>query len=322
VVAAPPAVAASPTWVDRFAGSVFSADQSITPDTVFPGVQQSAVPSYQWWLSLRPRFALTPYLSLRARADVTFEVLNGAETTYAHQAQWGDVWTEAVFTGIPRLLGIEATVGVRALWPTSLASQLQNRVVTLGAMAGLSRTFVAGRLGTFNLGLSFTGSHPFVTQTTSSVRGAGYACTSTDFTPTTCSQTDGAMSSVFQLVAAVSGKYSPRPWLSLSASYVVIDDWAYGVPPATLVDATGGVTIVPGSSDDQRLRQRGWFLASVDVDVRRWVSLSVGYSVYRPILDPSSKVGNPFWSPGNSRVFFTTTFGLDEVARAIIDRSP
>jgi hypothetical protein len=76
-------------WAARFKGSILILDQSVTPDTLSPQVQLSAVPSYQWWFSFRPRFYITPTLSIRGRADLTIEVLNGSDTTYAHQPPMG-----------------------------------------------------------------------------------------------------------------------------------------------------------------------------------------------------------------------------------------
>src|SRR4051794_22308495 len=79
----------------RFKGSIFLFDQSITPDTLNAGAQQSQVPSYQWWMSLRPRYYFRPNLSLRTRMDLTIEWTNGgADTTLLREAQFGDIWTD------------------------------------------------------------------------------------------------------------------------------------------------------------------------------------------------------------------------------------
>ena len=106
-------------WADRFKGSVLIFDHSVSPETVFQGVQQSQLPSYQWWLSLRPRYYFRPDLSLRVRADLTLEWYNSADTTYYREAQFGDIWTDLVYSGIPKFGGIATSVGIRALWPTS-----------------------------------------------------------------------------------------------------------------------------------------------------------------------------------------------------------
>ena len=39
-----------------FRNSIFLFEQSVTPETINSGLQLSPLPSYQWWLSLRPRW--------------------------------------------------------------------------------------------------------------------------------------------------------------------------------------------------------------------------------------------------------------------------
>ncbi len=88
--------------------------------------------------------------------------------------------------------------------------------------------------------------------------------------------------------------------------------WGYGITGGTIATETGA----PLSADDlahRHLRERasGWFVASVDYEIRKWFSVGVGYYCLRPVLDPDSQYGNPFYSPGNTRIFLTTTFNLD-----------
>ena len=74
------------------------------------------------------------------------------------------------------------------------------------------------------------------------------------------------------------------------------------------------------SPNDTRQRASGWFVASVDYELRKWFSLGVGYYCLRPVLDPDSQYGDPFYSPGNTRVFLTTTFNLDWAYQAVARR--
>src|SRR5438309_251619 len=106
-------------WAARFKGSVLLLDQSVSAETVAPAAQLSYIPSYQWWFSLRPRYYFTPKLSFRLRLDLTLEWLNAEETTLFRHNQFGEVWTDLVWTGMPKLLGIETAIGLRAIWGTS-----------------------------------------------------------------------------------------------------------------------------------------------------------------------------------------------------------
>lgn len=86
-------------------------------------------------------------------------------------------------------------------------------------------------------------------------------------------------------------------------------------------DATGGVAVIDRSPTDQRMRQSSWFSASIDYDATSWLGLSAGYYVVRPIRQPDNTIGNPFWSPGgNSRLFFSLTFTLDQLYQSIADK--
>ena len=309
-------------WVKRFKGSSLLLDQSLTPDTLSPAVQQSAVPSYQWWISLRPRYYITPKLSIRARVDLTVEWLNAADTTYTHELQWGDVWLDTVYTGIPRFGGIETAVGWRFLLPASKGSMMRGNILGTGPTVGLSRDFRT-KIGEFGLSLGLSGSYTFTKGLQGTLaNGLIYDCQSTEFSPVACNQNSPAMNPAFTFTAIASARYAPIPRLSLNVTYVLIDQWLYSVPPTTLTDITGGTTVVEPGTGDQRLRQSGWFLASADVEVQKWLSLSLGYYVFRPILDPNSTYGNPFWSPGgNTRIFFTVALGLDQVYAAIALRA-
>lgn len=309
-------------WAARFKDSTLIIDQSITPDTVIANAQLSAVPSYQLWFSLRPRYYVTPNFSLRVRIDLTIEMLNGTDTTYYRQPMWGDIWLDGVYTGIPKFLGIQASVGVRLLLPTSLASQMRGTVLTAGPVVSLARDFHT-RVGDFGLSAGAVGGYVFSrTMVGTLADNQAYGCQATDFTPQVCNQNTGAMDTAFQLITMLSGKYSPIPRLTFSADYILIDQWANDVQPTTISDATGGTTMVGPASTDQRLRQYGWFLANIDVETTKWLTLSLGYYVYRPILNPDSTYGNPFWEPGGAtRVYFTVGIGLDQLYAAIATRT-
>jgi hypothetical protein len=306
-------------FATHFRSSVFFFDQSVTPDTVDAGAQQSQIPSYQWWLSFRPRYYVTPKFSFRLRADLTVEWLNAADTTRKREAQWGDIWTDAMYE-LPKFGGIATSVGLRAIWGTSLEAMGNTSIVKLGPNVFMDRPF-ATRIGEFGLSLGMYATYNFVTDT-SAVSQSRYGCAATDFAPTSCGiNSSGAMNPQVTLVTLVMARYTPTPKLTIGANYIIIDNWLYNTPDAALVDATGGTQPIARSSSDQHFRQSSWFLASIDYDINKWFTASLGYYCYRPILDPDGTYGNPFYAPGGaSRIFLTGTFALDRLYSAIAGR--
>ena len=303
----------------RFRGTVFIFDQSITPETIAPGAQLSQVPSYQWWMSARPRFYIRPDLSLRARLDMTIEWLNGgSETTLKRQAMLGDLWLDLTYTPKP-FFGIQSSVTLRTIFPTSLAAQANSSVVRAGPSVSLARPFRT-RIGEIEPSLGLYALYNFVMNTSAGVKGGGYGCTTTEYTPAFCDQNSGAMNSQVQFVASTSLRYSPHPKWNIGVSYLVLDNWVYRTPDVTL-NGPQGSTDVPHSENDTRFRQSSWFLASVDYDPVDWVELSLGYYTFRSIRDPNGQIGNPFYkADGGSRVFLSTTFAFDKIYETIARR--
>lgn len=300
-------------------GSTFSWDNSVSFETIFPGTQLSRDPSYQWWLSFRPRFQLHRNLSLRVRQDMTMEWFPTDSVTRDRTPVFGDLWTDLAITGIPPLAGFRFGAGIRAQWPLlNYASRSTGTYFSLGALVSVSRAFenVLGK--GLNFSLLFIGSHPFTQYTTRSIgEYHGYDCQGLDYRPTLCTQLSGAMNIAFRLISSLAIGWTPIDHLDVGVSYILINDWTYAPPETVIYDSMGGTTVVERSPDDNRMRQASWFLASVDWEALPWLSFSLGMYTYRNVLNPDGRYGNPFWAPdGSTRVFLTTTFALDEIYNA------
>ncbi len=294
----------------RFEGSSLIFEQSTTPDSLFPGSQLSPIPSYQWWLSLRPRYYFLPdQLSLRLRVDMTLEWLNAVDTTLERQPIFGDTWADLAYNP-PELAGILSTVSLQTIWGTSIASISAGDVIDVGPALSLVRDFHAGRLGELELSLAGNVLYHFVTSNTGGTQ-TSYACATTEFDPIDCSQNTGQANSQVSLVAFAGLRYNPVRRLSIGLSYAALDSWAYGITGGSIATETGSPLALTTSPTDTRERASGWCVASVDYEVRKWFSVGVGYYCLRPVLDPDSQYGDPFYSPGNTRIFLTTTFNLD-----------
>jgi hypothetical protein len=117
-----PAAPAAPAPLP-FRGSVFFFDQSLSWETIDRSSQLSRADSYYWWMSFRPRVYFHKWVSLRARQDLTIEWTNQADTTSYREPQWGDLWTDLVFAASIPKADLGVSVGIRAIWPISLASR-------------------------------------------------------------------------------------------------------------------------------------------------------------------------------------------------------
>src|SRR5204862_127322 len=159
------------------------------------------------------------------------------------------VWSDVAFNP-PDLLGIQSTVALRAIWPTSKDSRAASIVTQVGPVVTGIRSF-GTPAGDLEVTLSAYSLYHVVRYTSGGTQSS-YACASTDYAPSTCLQNTGAMNTELSLTALFAGKLTPKVMhdaLSVSATYLMLDAWAYQTPDATLVDLTGGTTLVARAKD-------------------------------------------------------------------------
>jgi hypothetical protein len=296
---------------NKFKGSIFLWDNSLSAGTIAPGSELTYKPSYQWWFSLRPRYYFTKHLSLRVRMDLTTEWLTGAETTYTHEAQFGDLWLDLAYNP-PTFWGIVPTVALRTVYGTSKESIAAGDYVNVGPVVSLVREFETKKAGTFELSLSMYGLIHGGQQQSQLVGGKTYFCQDIGGRNTVCDIVSGAMNTAFNLTTFLAAKWAPIKQFSISLDYAVLDGWDWDTPE---------IPGVPKSPNDTRFHQSGWFIANLDYEPRDWLTLSLGYYCLRPILDPDSTYGDPFYyKSANTRIYLTTTFNLDRVYDAAARR--
>ncbi len=333
-----------------FAGSSLSLDHSVSAETFsncvqrYPNGECSAYnPSFQTWASLRPRWSIVRGVSVRARQDLTIEWTSSDTSTLVRQAEFGDLWLDLAFTGLPRLAGISTTLGVRTQWPVSLTSRSVGRILNASLFAVLARSWDTIPFGnSFSLSVFVATAHafnsapsgggvaldPIPTGASASPSGMqpirGFPCQiASDYnTRAICAPSTNNRQPVFVLTALLGVGYSPVQRVDIGLSLISIWSILPPVTPATIRDQMGGTTIVEPSGNDPGFRQATWFSANVDYEVSRWFSASLGYYAFAPVLGPAGQYYNPFWSPGNGRLFVTATFALDRIYEAITGRVP
>jgi hypothetical protein len=318
------------TEADPIRGSTFLFDQSASVQTVHldPSAPLSYVPSYIWWLSLRPRWNFSDNFRVQARFDYYKEFTNSQDTTLYRENVFGDIGTDAVFSDQIARDGAwrntRLTLGLRAAWPTSLQSQGTGIYVTLGGVAGLLQKIPirgdsAKVLSAARLGLSFVYLHPFSHATTATEYG--------NFS--TISQSDSGMSAPSDqltgvplashiLFAITEASLQITPKLGFDASAIWIDQWHYAPTRQAVQTDTGSVT--PTVTNVGRFTQVFWVVAALNYELIDEVSLSAGYLNLANVIGLNGMRRSPFlggednafWSPDAS-FFFDVTVNLDKI---------
>jgi hypothetical protein len=314
--------------LNPFKGSILLFDQSLSTQTaqLETSPQLSYVPSYQLWISFRPRYYFTEKLSLRVRADYYKDITNDEQTTLYREDVFGDVWTDLVYSTpvSEKLKDTKVSIGARALWPTSKASQANGTYVTLGASGGVSQTIPikgedAKALNSARVGVSLAYTHPFTNATTANAYGTfAYQRQNVDGFSFSSDQLRGGMLVNHQLFVILDTGLQITPKLGLTADMIWIDQWHYPPKDNVCVNVLGaGCTPVPPPNAPQFVQQ-GWFLTSLDYELFDELNLGIGYYNLANALGPDGKQrglwgnDNIWWSP-DARVFFDITANLDKI---------
>jgi hypothetical protein len=315
---------------DPLRGTTFLFDQSMSTQTAHlePTPQQSNVPFYGWWLSLRPRWNFTDKLRVQARFDYYKEFTNSQETTYYREDVFGDIWTDLVYStplaedGV--LKNTKVSLGLRALWPTSKVSQTQGVYVTTGLTAGVSQKIPiqgpdAPALNSARVGVSFTYLHPWSNSTTATSYGNfGYIRENVDGYSFVSNQLTGQTLSEHTFYGIFDTGLEITPKLGLTVDWIVINNWHYKPTSACVSTLTGPAC--PPRVNDNQFTQLGWFLASADYEILPELSVGLGYYNLANTVGPNGQANtlwgggenNLLWSP-DARVFLDVTANLDKI---------
>jgi hypothetical protein len=317
------------TEADPFRGSTFLFDQSTTAPTVGIGSPPlSYVPSYIWWLSLRPRWNFSDNFRVQARFDYYKEFTNSQDTTLYRENVFGDIGTDAVFSDQlahdGALRNTRLTLGLRATWPTSLQSQGSGIYVTLGGVAGLlqkiplrrdsAKVFSAARLG-----LSFVYLHPFSQATTATDYGKfSMISQSASGMSAPSDQVNALPLASHILYALTEASLQITPKLGFDASAIWIDQWHYAPTEAAI--GISNATVTPPRVNTGRFTQLFWVVAALEYELFDEVSLSAGYLNVANVIGLNGVRRSPFlggednafWGPDAS-FFLDVTVNLDKI---------
>jgi hypothetical protein len=330
---------------DPLRGSTFLFDQSASTQALgLENAEQSNVPFYGWWLSLRPRYNFDDHWRVQARFDYYKELTNSQNTTDYREDVFGDVWTDVIYASPlareGRWRNTKVSLGLRALWPTSKQSQANGTYVTLGATAGVSQKIPlrgegAKFLNSARVGLSFAYLHAITQATTAtdygnfsypseSVADSGLGPSS--YTFFTTDQLTGQTLVEHQLYGILDTGLQVTPKLGLTVDAILINNWHYAPTNtantcvATVMLCSDPSSVNPVVGPDNQFTQLFWFVASADYEVIPELSVGVGYYNLANTLATDGTLRGPFasgfdnlfWSP-DARLFLDLTANLDRI---------
>ena len=329
---------------DPLRGSTFLFDQSATTQAVgLENAEQSNVPFYGLWLSLRPRYNFDDHWRVQARFDYYKELTNSQDTTDYREDVFGDIWTDVLYTTplAPqgRWKNTKVSLGLRALWPTSKQSQANSTYVTLGALAGVSqkipiRGAQAVLLNSARVGLSVAYLHAITQATTATDYGkisipsensesvGGVGLGGGDYTFFT-DQLTGQPLVMDQLYGILDTGLQITPKLGLTVDAILINNWHYAATSACVDILTGPVcpsSVSPVTGPDNRFTQLFWFVASADYEIIPELAVGIGYYNLSDTVATDGTLRGPFsggfdnlfWSP-DAHVFLDLTANLDKI---------
>ncbi len=99
-------------------------------------------PTWSHRIGLMPEWHFSDAFHVRSRFFLSQEFTLSDSTSYRHQVELSDLWLDAVWSGYKeKVTGIKVAADLRVMLPTSLASQMQTRLFTVGPGVSFSRSF-------------------------------------------------------------------------------------------------------------------------------------------------------------------------------------
>lgn len=307
-------------------GTTLLFDQSVTTQTVGVGADyQSANPTYEWWVALKPRYFVyetrSTAVSVNLWANLFLELTNSDTTTRRREAVVGPTYLWASYArtlGARRGYKTTFTIGPRATVPTDKAARGAGQVLGVGGTAGVTQAVPLRGSSAFalrgaRLSVGAIYNHPFVRATTGVNDDLRRTRQDVGGRPVVSDQLTGTALVEHALNVSLSAEVDLLPRLNVSASYVVLNAWVYPFPSG---GGSGCVVILTGCdrpieiADPATFRVNTWGTAAVTYDVVDDLSVSFGYYNLASQLGLDGHRRNPLWSPA-ARFFLSLTGNLD-----------
>jgi hypothetical protein len=323
-------------------GTTLTVDQSVTSETLGVGQDyQSNNPSYQLWLSFRPRVYLFSdslpkghSFNVNGRIDMYKEMTNADDTTKHRENYLGDIWLTGAYSirltdskKYPTTFGF----GPRVLLPTSAASRGAGTYITAGGGASIAQSIALASGDYFSethVALIGYYTHPFTPATTAVYDDLNRDRIQADGRTGRDNQLSGGYLVNHQLLSILDAGLQLTPKAGFSADLIFLHQWRHGAQSSGGCDGGGaaiqtqtgvrcaGTAELNGSA--QTLRVSAFPVVSFDYQVLDELNLAIGYYTFTNTLKPDGTRRNFIYAPDSSRFFLTATISLDQVYKAII----
>ncbi len=271
----------APAW----AGSSIGVSNTVSALTLDPSAEPNYNPYYAVGVSVAPRWAFAPWLSLSGAIAATHEVTDADGTTYSDETLLSDTGLSLGLSGakIPGV-GVGVSGGLKATFPTSLASRAQTLQVGITPSLRLSKRF--GLLEGLTVGYGGSvriNAHGYTTSARQAPRIA--SCRGID-----CAEflNTGVRNSQYQTANTVSLGLGLTKWLGLSSAFGVYTSHLY--PGQTVPE----VSHIPTAPTDTRYAVS--YGLSARIGPFAGLTTSIGASTFNPQLAPNSTYYRPFYN--------------------------
>lgn len=269
------------------AGSTLILRTAANLNLFVPSLQLTQNPTVVSTILIAPQYEPSPAWRFRARVGIDYEWTNDDATLHPHQAVVSDALLDAVYRGIPDLLGgIQLKVGVLVALPLSQISQARTMLFAPGALADLGHVFDGVLDGKVTIDAIGAYQHPFYRYTTAQL----------ETPPAYAAQCFGGGASCIDQASGAANVRDVLAWTLLLGG-----EWGR-VNPGLLFRMSHEFTyrfqalpgVAPGV-DPPGVRMSTLASAFVDVRLVTWLSAEVGYAMARNLIDGDGKYGNPFF---------------------------
>jgi hypothetical protein len=318
---------ASPDAGGRWHNSILQLDQSATTQTLHVGDDyQSADPTYELWLAVKPRYYLfetaVHSLNVNLWTNLFLELTNSDTTTREHQITFGPTYLTAPYSRVVVDRDIWQTtiaVGPRLTLPTDTGAWSSGQLFGAGAVAEIAQTLpLRGRRArvfrTARLAASAIYGHSF-TRSTSAYDSDLYVLRQdVAGRPLVSHVLRGGMLVHDTASLTVAGSVAVTRRLEVSVSYTLLDSWSYGASDDCVTTST--CTAPMSIADPTTFGVKTWLVFAASYRALSELSIDAGYYNLANQLGPDGQRRGPLWSPA-ARFYLTLTAHLDPIVRRL-----
>lgn len=318
----------SPDAGGRWHNSILQLDQSATTQTLHVGDDyQSANPTYELWLAVKPRYYLfeSPVHSLNINlwTNLFLELTNSDTTTREHEITFGPTYLTAPYSRVVLDRGTAqtvVTVGPRLTLPTDNGAWSSGQLVGAGAVAEIAQTLpLRGRRATFlrtaRLAASAIYGHSFTRCTSACDPDLYVLRQDVAGRPLVSHILRGGLLVHDAVSLTLAGSVAVTRRLEVSASYTLLDSWIYDAS-GDCVAASPRCVVPTGVTDPATFGVKTWLVFAASYRALAELSVDAGYYNLANQLGPVGQRRAPLWSPA-ARFFLTVTAHLDPIVRRL-----